>query len=207
MVEDINVLKEQYRMHEQIKAFSNQMFYEGQIESNDQNKNWKLQYHNFNQMHHQLKTVLDPEKPFVFYDTKKRNNERQKNDSKSYYNPVEAKYISTLIQQLKKLSIDDHQIGVITPYRAQVKHLRKKIGHQNNIEIDTVDSFQGREKDLIIFSLVRSNPDNRIGFLKDMRRLNVSLTRAKKKLIVVGDRKTIEQHDLYKTMVKTYQIS
>lgn len=93
--------------------------------------------------------------------------------------------------------ITSRQIGILTPYDSQKYHLKTKINSTfpsdvcNGLEIDSVDGFQGKEKDLIIFSAVRSNSDGTVGFLKDSRRMNVMLTRARRGIVVVGDRFTL----------------
>ena len=93
----------------------------------------------------------------------------------------------------QKKNINKEDIGIISPYTDQVRLIKEKI----DIEVKTADGFQGNEKDIIIISMVRSNDKKNIGFLEDMRRLNVSLTRAKKKLIVIGNRETLENSDIY----------
>ena len=99
--------------------------------------------------------------------------------------------------------VASEDIAVISPYSAQVKLLREKIKHE--IEIDSVDGFQGREKEAIVVSLVRSNRDGDVGFLADTRRMNVALTRARRKLIVIGDSATITAHPFYEKLVKYFE--
>ena len=93
-----------------------------------------------------------------------------------------------------KKGIEPEQIAVISPYKAQAKKLQRLF---EEVEIDTVDAFQGREKDVVIISFVRSNKYGNIGFLKDFRRLNVSISRAKSKLILVGNLNMISQNEMY----------
>ena len=95
-------------------------------------------------------------------------------------------------------------IAVISPYSAQVRLLREMLG-ESEIEIDSVDGFQGREKEAVIISLVRSNREGEVGFLADARRMNVALTRARRKLIVIGDSATITSHGFYQRMVKYFE--
>jgi superfamily I DNA and/or RNA helicase len=97
------------------------------------------------------------------------------------------------------------QIGVITPYRAQVRVLRERLGHVPELEIDSVDGFQGREKEAIIVSFVRSNPEGEIGFLADTRRTNVALTRARRKLLVIGDSATLANDPFYQRMLTHFE--
>jgi hypothetical protein len=94
------------------------------------------------------------------------------------------------------------QLAVIAPYAAQVRLLRQEL-IAPGLEIDTVDGFQGREKEAVLVSLVRSNPRGEIGFLADVRRMNVALTRARRKLIVVGDSATIGGHPFYQRLTRT----
>lgn len=90
-------------------------------------------------------------------------------------------------------------IGVITPYRGQVKAIKEEIKNTeySKVEISTVDSFQGREKEIIILSMVRSNHKHEVGFLKELKRLNVAVSRAKRLLVAVGDSVTLQKGDLY----------
>jgi superfamily I DNA and/or RNA helicase len=103
---------------------------------------------------------------------------------------------------LNQEAFDNASIGIISPYREQVKYIKNKIEDDEafnkfNIEVDSIDGFQGQEKDVIYISLVRSNNKGEIGFLKDERRLNVAMTRARKKLILIGDMSTLSQHKLF----------
>ena len=105
--------------------------------------------------------------------------------------------------------VEQQSVGIISPYKAQVRFLAEQLSdypllekYRKNISIKTVDGFQGQERDIIGISLVRSNPDGEIGFLKDIRRMNVAMTRAKKKLVIVGDSATISQHDFYQRFLE-----
>lgn len=100
------------------------------------------------------------------------------------------------VQALVQAGLPPGDIGVITPYAAQARLLRGLIA-DDRVEVDTVDGFQGREKEAIVISLVRSNPDQELGFLTDVRRMNVALTRARRKLLVVGDGATLSAHPFY----------
>ncbi len=98
-------------------------------------------------------------------------------------------------------------VGVISPYRAQVQYLRSLIKkrvffkpYRNLISVNTVDGFQGQERDVILISLVRSNDDGQIGFLRDLRRMNVAITRARMKLIILGNVQTMTKHEFYKKL-------
>jgi superfamily I DNA and/or RNA helicase len=100
------------------------------------------------------------------------------------------------IERLLALGVQPADIAVITPYAAQARLLRERIDAAG-LEIDTVDGFQGREKEVIVISMVRSNPEGEVGFLANERRMNVALTRARRKLLVVGDSATLAAHPFY----------
>ena len=98
-------------------------------------------------------------------------------------------------------------IGIISPYRAQVQYLRHLIKKDASLKplrhllsVNTVDGFQGQERDIIVVSLVRSNKDGQIGFLRDLRRMNVAMTRARSKLIIIGDSHTLSRHPFYRQL-------
>ena len=127
--------------------------------------------------------------------------EEQNEKGKSLYNGGEIKVLQ---KHLKLINPKNSSIAVISPYREQVRKLEKshfKINDNNNIRIETIDSFQGQEADIIYISLVRSNGNSIIGFLKDYRRMNVALTRAKKKLVVIGDSATITKDPFYEAFL------
>ena len=128
-------------------------------------------------------------------------------------NKAEAELtVSTLQQYLTKIGkqriLDERiDIGVISPYRAQVQYLKRLIKRKeffkpfrHLISINTVDGFQGQERDIILISLVRSNDEGQIGFLRDLRRMNVAITRARMKLIILGDTATITKHPFYRKL-------
>ena len=100
--------------------------------------------------------------------------------------------------QFRARRVDGRDIAVIAPYAAQVRLIRDRI-QADGVEVDTVDGFQGREKEAVIISLVRSNRENEIGFLADQRRMNVALTRARRKLIVIGDSSTLGIDEFYRS--------
>jgi superfamily I DNA and/or RNA helicase len=127
-------------------------------------------------------------------------NERSLKGSNSYDNPVEMEILLDIVDEALKSKLKPKDLAVIAPYKDQVD-LFKKHNNIENLEINTVDGFQGREKEVILISLVRSNSHNNIGFLRDLRRLNVALTRAKRKLIIIGDSSTIEKNETYKNLV------
>lgn len=198
-----SILEVQYRMHEDIMGFSNQKFYNGRLKCAEQ-----VQKHTLKDLDVVVEDdrcftdkALNPELPVVFLDTSSMEaEERSLAGSYSYDNPVEAEIVLDVLDEALKHSLQPEQIAVITPYKDQVDLLN----HRNTVEeleINTVDGFQGREKEVVITSFVRSNHQQNIGFLRDLRRLNVSLTRAKRKLIMVGDSSTISGHSLYADLI------
>lgn len=168
----------QYRMHQQINDLVSHLFYDGQLAPDASVKNRRLS---------------GDDKVISYLLVK--GDERRLRDSKSYYNIAEIDAVEKQINALLARKIAPEQIAVITPYKAQATKIAKRL--ENTIEVDTVDAFQGREKDIVIISFVRSNDEDNIGFLKDFRRLNVSISRAKKRLILIGDFDTLRQDALY----------
>lgn len=200
-------LTTQYRMHEIIMNFSNEEFYDEQLIADD-----SVRYHDLDGLDYRaplnkpqwIRSALDPSEPFVFIDTLDMEApERQREGSPSRENSTEAELVSQLVSPfLEQLSAE--QLGVISPYNDQVDLINSYFDSEE-LEIKTVDGFQGREKEVIILSLVRSNPDGELGFLTDLRRLNVSITRARRKLVLVGDSHTITQHPTYRRLIDYVQ--
>ncbi len=174
-------LSVQYRMHRSINDLVGGLFYDGQLLVDEAVAARKLSF---------AQTVID------LYQVS--GQERRLKDSKSYYNRAEIARVTSLVNNLLKRGVAADQIAVISPYKAQVNALASALDQV--CEIDTVDAFQGREKDVVIISFVRSNVRERIGFLRDYRRLNVSLSRAKKKLIMVGDFNTLKTDLLFERL-------
>ena len=165
----VTFLDTQYRMDSIIKEFSNQQFYEGKLKS-------------------EIDVSLSVDEPFVFIDTAGCGFDEELKDG-SRFNIGEINLVHKIVTNF---NIEFASIGVISPYSVQVKHLRDSLKELiSEKDIQTIDGFQGQERELIIISLVRSNSDGKIGFLQDYRRINVALTRAKKKLIIIGDSATI----------------
>ncbi len=200
------MLNTQYRMHEHIMNFSNQQFYNGELKADVSVKNTVL---SFDEQEPFLNTAID------FIDTAGcAYNEIINPESLSIANPEEAglliKHLKLLLEQYQQSnrSYKKITIGIISPYKEQVNYLTIKIAedeffqdYQKQISIKTVDGFQGQERDIIYISLVRSNDSKEIGFLNDIRRMNVALTRAKKKLVVIGDSATLANHPFYKRFI------
>jgi ATP-dependent RNA/DNA helicase IGHMBP2 len=188
------MLHEQYRMNEQIMKFSSTHFYKGALTANKLVAKWK---------------IFADDSALEFIDTAGTGFEETLNpESRSTYNKEEAQllvnHIKEYLPMLSEGTRSEMSIGIITPYRAQVECLTEVLGDseipddiRNRLKINTVDSFQGQERDVIYISLVRSNDKGEIGFLSDERRMNVAMTRAKKKLVIIGDSATICRNKFY----------
>jgi len=135
-------------------------------------------------------------KPVLWFTTAKIKNRSETNHNPSYSNQTEARVITRLLQSLEKQAVAadaTYSVGVLTGYAAQKSTLERALasrlgsGHHLHIECNTVDAFQGREVDLLIYSVTRSNPKQALGFLGEMKRLNVALSRGREYLVIVGD--------------------
>ncbi len=200
------MLNIQYRMNQSIMQFSSQQFYDDKLISDDSVTNHLLsdKYSN--------PKLSEFSEPVVFVDTAGANwNEELEPGGDSRRNPLEAKFIIEQAKLLIDASVPPGDIAVITPYAAQVRWLREianqVFGHQNHLEIDTVDGFQGREKEVVFISMVRSNDKGEIGFLGDARRMNVAMTRARRRLMMVGDTATIGNHEFYQRLLEHFDAS
>lgn len=198
------MLEVQYRMNEKLMEFPNREFYGGRLKADESVRKITLadlgiSEPNFGKPWDE---ILDPKEPLVFVDTSKCSNkwERQRKGSFSRENPLEAKIIKEIVEKMLKMGVKAEWIGVVTPYDDQVDLLSSLLG--DAVEVNTVDGYQGREKEVIIISFVRSNRSGDLGFLTDLRRLNTALTRAKRKLICVGDSETLSSHETYKRFVE-----
>lgn len=185
------MLEVQHRMHRDIAAFSSHRFYEDKLVASPAVAEHLLRG---------LPGVADEPRtaePLYFLDTAGTGHEEETPPgSESKRNPGEAKLVRDEVLALLAAGLAPSQIAVIAPYEAQVRLLRELLPHEE-LEIDTVDAFQGREKEAVLVSLVRSNPDGELGFLADVRRMNVAITRARRRLWVVGDSATIAGHAFY----------
>jgi superfamily I DNA and/or RNA helicase len=182
----------QYRMHEQIMAFSSAEFYDGTLQADA------------SVARHLLCDIPGiPATPLTttavtFLDTAGAGyEEEQEPDEASRFNPQEADLAASRVRALVEAGIRTEDIAVITPYSAQVRRLRGILKDLEGVEIDSVDGFQGREKEVVVLSLVRSNSEGEIGFLADVRRTNVALTRARRCMIVIGDSATLSVLPFY----------
>jgi len=188
-------LNVQYRMHEFIMQFSSEQFYDGSLVADE-----SVQLHVLKDLPTVSSSTLTSE-PVTFIDTAGADwSEEIEPDGESKRNPDEGAFILRKVQQLHEAGLSPKDIAVIAPYAAQVRWLRE-YSDADDLEIDTVDGFQGREKEAVLISCVRSNTNNEIGFLADTRRMNVALTRARRKLIIVGDSATLGGHDFYAAML------
>ncbi|MBM81027.1 MAG: AAA family ATPase [Planctomycetaceae bacterium] len=189
----------QYRMHEFIMQFSSQEFYNGSLKADE-----SVELHVLSDWPTVDSSPLTDE-PVTFVDTAGADwSEEIEPDGESKRNPDEGQFVLQKVQQLQEAGLSPKNIAVITPYAAQVRWLRESCD-SDLLEIDTVDGFQGREKEAVIISCVRSNPDGKIGFLADTRRMNVALTRARRKLIVVGDSATLGGHEFYEKLLAYFE--
>ena len=192
-------LNVQYRMHQDIMNFSSDVFYGKSLQADETVRTALL-----SDLPQVTSSALT-DSPIHFIDTAGASyDEEQEPDGDSRLNPLEAELVIRKVNELLACGLSSDQIAIISPYSAQVKYLREKIKHLE-IEIDSVDGFQGREKEAVIVSLVRSNREGEVGFLADTRRMNVALTRARRKLIVIGDSATITSHGFYQRLVEYFE--
>ena len=195
----VTLLNVQYRMNRRIMQFPSEWFYGGQVQS-DRSVEWR--------------GILDYDTPMAWIDTAETGaHEEYAGENFGRINRAEAEAtVASLRQYMANIGrqrIEDEHIdvGVISPYRAQVQLLRKLIRAdaalkplRTCISVGTVDGFQGQERDIIIISTVRDNDKGEIGFLRDLRRMNVAITRARMKVIVVGSVQTLTKHPFYKRL-------
>jgi len=189
----------QYRMHTQIMQFSSQQFYDDTLEAHETVASHLL--HDLPVIEPSLLTI----DPVTFIDTAGADwHEELEPNGESKRNPKEGAFVLRKVRQLQEAGLSPRDMAVIAPYSAQVRWLREQ-WDADDLEIDTVDGFQGREKEAVLISCVRSNATGEIGFLADTRRMNVALTRARRKLIVVGDSATLGGHDFYAAMLSYFE--
>ena len=212
--EAVTLLKIQYRMNDEIMRFSSNYFYHGEVESAPEVR---------------FRSILDMDIPMTWIDTSEfeklfENSEDPEKSKISFkeefvgesfgrVNKAEAELTLLALQNYfnkigKQRLLDERiDVGIISPYRAQVQLLRRMLmkweffkPFRRQISVNTVDGFQGQERDVIVISLVRSNDEGQIGFLRDLRRMNVAITRARMKLIILGNRQTMTQHPFYRQL-------
>ncbi len=198
------MLEYQYRMNPLLVEFPNRKFYSGRLGSDTSVNNITV-LDLIKKEHLKLTDKLDcacySTTPLVWIDTSKllKKSEHRRAESTSLENILEASIVQELVNRLVSAGVERSAIGIITPYKDQKELLIKMLAE--GVEVNTVDGFQGREKEIIILSLVRSNEEKKIGFLKDERRLNVAITRARRKLIVVADASTLHSYPLYRDFI------
>jgi superfamily I DNA and/or RNA helicase len=189
----------QYRMHDAIMGFSSRQFYGGGLVADESVRGHLLR---------DLPGVVDnalTQTPLAFIDTAGAGyDEQPEPGGESRINPPEAGLVAKQVRTLLDAGVPAEGIAVIAPYSAQVRLLRDMLAVPG-LEIDSVDGFQGREKEAVVISLVRSNHEGDVGFLADTRRMNVALTRARRKLIVVGDSATLSNHPFYAELVAYFE--
>ena len=189
----------QYRMNTDIMDFPNCHFYEARLEAAEDVANHTLDASV--DAEGLIAEACSPDRVVAFVDTAGAAPERSRARSTSKENEREAELTAEVVATLMASGVEPQDIGVISPYDDQIDLLSRKFD-EPGLEIKTVDGFQGREKDVIVLSFVRSNDRNEMGFLTDLRRLNVSITRARKKLVMVGDSQTLSNHPVYAELVQ-----
>ena len=192
----VRMLDIQYRMNERIMKWSSEQFYSDKLIAHHSVKDHSLSDLN-------KETNIGP---LLLIDTAGCDmNELDLEDEESKGNEYEADIVSIYVERLIKAGFDESSIGVITPYNLQVQLIRARLDKYKRIEIKSVDGFQGREKEIIILSLVRSNASREVGFLSERRRINVAVTRAKRHLALVCDTDTVSHDPTINTLVEYMQ--
>ena len=198
------MLDVQYRMHDQIMNFSSDQFYDGAL-TGDASVAGHLLSHKYSG-----EGIGEFDTPLTFVDTAGAGwVEELEPDGQSRRNPQEADFVIREAERMKQAGIPLSDIAIIVPYAAQVRLVREKanevFGSEHRLEVDTVDGFQGREKEAVLISLVRSNDSCEIGFLADERRMNVAMTRARRRLFVIGDSATIGGNEFYQQLLGYFE--
>lgn len=196
--EAVVLLEEQYRMNEIIMGYSSGIFYHDKLKAHA------------SVAHHLL---FPGDRPLLFVDTAGRGFD-ERLEGTSTTNPEEAAFLLKHLEQLvAELGAhypvkDFPNIAIISPYKQQIQVLKEQYLHSpalqmygEKISVNTIDSFQGQERDIVYISMTRSNTENKIGFLSDIRRMNVAMTRARKKLVVIGDSATLSQLPFYSNFI------
>ncbi len=197
--ESVVLLEEQYRMNEQIMQHSSKIFYQNKLKASPKVAHQKL---------------FELDTPMLFIDTAGCGFD-EKTEGTSTSNPEEAafvlKHLELYCSELAQKQIRP-SIAIIAPYKSQAKYLEQLLlentyldSIKNRIQVNTVDSFQGQEREVVYISLTRSNTEGEIGFLADIRRMNVAMTRAKYKLVMIGDSATLSQFGFYDTLIQHCQ--
>ena len=202
--ETVSLLRIQYRMNELIMKFPSRWFYHGMLQAAPEVKH---------------RCIVENDTPLVWLDTSGTGYGEDMNPGNpSRVNPEEALLAVNALQDYilqigpERVLEEKVDFGLISPYQAQVQYLRALVrqkpffkAFRPLLSIHTVDGFQGQERDVILISLVRANEQGRIGFLRDLRRMNVAMTRARMKLIIVGDAGTLSRHPFYARLLRYIQ--
>ena len=195
----VELLTVQYRMNEAIMRFSSDWFYGGRLQAAEEVK---------------CRGILDFDSPVEWLDTSEMDfSEKYVSATGGRVNPDEGEFmldsLEAYIKRIGEKRVEDENLdfAVISPYKAQVSWLRRNAKKRNilrrlkgKIAINTIDGFQGQERDVVFISLVRSNDDGKIGFLSDLRRMNVAMTRARMKLVIIGSAGTLTRHPFYEKL-------
>ena len=195
----VELLTVQYRMNEAIMRFSSDWFYGGRLQAAEEVK---------------CRGILDFDSPVEWLDTSEMDfSEKYVSATGGRVNPDEGEFmldsLEAYIKRIGEERVEDENLdfAVISPYKAQVSWLRRNAKKRNvlrrlkgKIAINTIDGFQGQERDVVFISLVRSNDDGKIGFLSDLRRMNVAMTRARMKLVIIGSAATLTRHPFYEKL-------
>ncbi len=190
------MLREQHRMHERIMAYPSRALYRGELRAHPD-----VAAHTLAQLPG-VAASARLERPVVFLDTAGKGfDDETGEDGESRRNPQEAALVAARVRELLAAGVPPAGISVIAPYSAQVQALRSLLPVEG-LEIDTVDGFQGRENEAVVVSLTRSNAAGEVGFLADVRRMNVAITRARRHLLVVGDSATVSAHPFYRDFLE-----
>ncbi|KAK4847699.1 hypothetical protein QYF36_004865 [Acer negundo] len=201
--QSISALQSQYRMCQGIMELSNALIYGDRLRCGSSDiANAKIEVSNMKSQSWWLKEVLNPSRPVIYINTDMLPAFEAK-DQKTVNNPIEAQIVAKITEELVNNGIEGEDIGIITPYNSQVNLIRHALS-MSSVEIHTIDKYQGRDKDCIVVSFVKSseNPKNcTSSLLGDWHRINVALTRAKKKLIMVGSRRTLSMVPLLKLLI------
>jgi len=193
------MLTTQYRMSDELMRYPSRAHYDGRLEAGAGNRRHKLQ-----DLLPDTPLSERDGRPWIVIDTSElEGSEALDEDSSSIYNDGHRQRVVGEIERLIHLGIAARDIAAICPYAAQTQRLRAELSDllQQGLEIGTVDGFQGREKEVIVLDLVRSNSAGQLGFLRDVRRTNVAITRAKRQLIVIAHGDTISRHAYYRELL------
>ena len=217
----VTLLKVQYRMNDDIMRFSSDWFYQGKVESDENVRHrsvldfeHSIQWIDGNEIMQQVNEDLEKQGA---YEEKLDIDftEQFVGENHGRINKAEAELVLTTLRNYidkigkERFLAERLDVGIISPYKVQTQYLRQQIRRREDfrpfrqvISVNTVDGFQGQERDIILISLVRSNENGQIGFLSDLRRMNVAMTRARMKLIIFGDKQTLAHHAFYRQLIQ-----